>query len=168
VLTPLAAGLGLAHVAPGTHADDCVAGFRPGIRAAADRGAVTPLADAGLTKAQIRTASQVWSLPTWDKPQAACLSSRIAYGIEVSPHRLARVERAEGGVRRACAELGVEVRDLRVRDLGDRASLELDASLLPVSEAVAGALLAELQGAGFDDADIDPRGFRSGSLNDLL
>ena len=168
VLAPLAAGLGLAHVATGTNADDTVAGFRPGIRAAAERGAITPLADAGLTKAQVRAGSRAWDLPTWDKPQAACLSSRIAYGIEVSPHRLARVERAEGGVRRACAELGLEVRDLRVRDLGERASLELDASLLPLPEAVAARLLAELHDAGFDRADLDPRGFRSGSLNDLL
>ena len=99
MLTPLAAEHGLAHVATGTNADDVVAGFRPGIRAAAERGAITPLADAGLTKGQVRAASRRWALPTWDKPQAACLSSRIAYGIEVTPHRLARVERAEAAVR---------------------------------------------------------------------
>ena len=65
---------GLAHVATGTNADDAVAGFRPGIRAAAERGAITPLLDAGLTKAQVREASRRWGLPTWDKPAAACLS----------------------------------------------------------------------------------------------
>ncbi len=168
VLTPLAAGLGLAHVATGTNADDVVAGFRPGIRAAAERGAVTPLADAGLTKAQIRTASRAWSLPSWDKPQAACLSSRIAYGIEVSPHRLARVERAELAVRDAAAALGVPLRNLRVRDLGDRASVEVDARLLPLDPAAEASILAGVLEAGFDRADVDPRGFRSGSLNDLL
>ncbi len=168
VLAPLADGLGLAHVATGTNADDVVAGFRPGIRAAAERGAITPLADAGLGKAQIRAASHAWELPTWDKPQAACLSSRIAYGIEVSPHRLARVERAEAGVRRVGAERGLPLRDLRVRDLGDRASLEIDAALLPLVEADGEALLGEVRAAGFDEAVLDERGFRSGSLNDLL
>ncbi|MGZ5403635.1 MAG: HAD hydrolase-like protein [Nocardioides sp.] len=168
VLTPLAGELGLAHVATGTNADDVVAGFRPGIRAAAERGAVTPLADAGLTKAQIRAASRAWSLPTWDKPQAACLSSRIAYGIEVTPHRLARVERAEAAVRDGAAALGVRVRDLRVRDLGDRGTVEIDAGLLPLDPDVEATLLAGVRGAGFVEAGIDPRGFRSGSLNDLL
>jgi len=168
VLTPLAAELGLAHVATGTNADDVVAGFRPGIRAAAERGALTPLADAGLTKKQIRAASRAWSLPTWDKPQAACLSSRIAYGIEVTPHRLARVERAEAAVRDGAAALGVRLRDLRVRDLGDRGTVAIDAGLLPLDPEVEATLLAGVRGAGFDEAGIDPRGFRSGSLNDLL
>ena len=67
--------------------------------AAADRGAVTPLLDAGLTKDQVRAASRVWGLPTWDKPAAACLSSRVAYGVEITPARLARVERAEAAPR---------------------------------------------------------------------
>ena len=89
VLAPLADQHGLAHVATGTNADDAVAGFRPGIRAADERGAITPLLDAGLTKEQIRAASRAWSLPTWDKPAAACLSSRVAYGVEVTPYRLA-------------------------------------------------------------------------------
>src|SRR5688572_11587657 len=69
-LRPLADGLGVEHVATGTNADDAVAGFRPGIRAAAERGAVTPLLDAGLTKAEIRAASRAWGLVTWDKPAA--------------------------------------------------------------------------------------------------
>ena len=166
VLTPLAAQRGLAVVATGTNADDAVAGFRPGIRAAAERGAVAPLRDAGLTKAQVRAASRRWGLPTWDKPAAACLSSRVAYGIEVTPHRLARVERAEAGVRRVLS--GVGVRDLRVRDLGDRASVELDASLLPLAARLEEAVLAAVAEAGFEEADVDSRGFRSGSMNELL
>src|SRR3954454_10048794 len=72
---PVAKGHGMAHVATGTNADDLVAGFRPGIAAAAERGAVTPLADAGLTKRAIRTLSKQWGLATWAKPAAACLSS---------------------------------------------------------------------------------------------
>jgi uncharacterized protein len=168
VLTPLAHEHGLRYVATGTNADDMVAGFRPGIRAAGERGAITPLADAGLTKRQVREASRRWSLPTWDKPQAACLSSRIAYGLEVTPHRLARVERAEAAVRGRAAELGLPVRNLRVRDRGERASLELDTALLPLAEEVAQTLLECVRTTGFDRAELDPRGFRSGSLNDLL
>ncbi len=108
VLGPLAADLGVAHVATGTNADDARAGFRPGIRAAAERSAVTPLLDAGLTKAQVRAASRAWGLPTWDKPAAACLSSRVAFGLEISPARLARVEQAEAAVRAALAAEGIE------------------------------------------------------------
>lgn len=170
-LGPLADERGIAHVATGTNADDAVAGFRPGIRAAAERGAVTPLLDAGFTKDDVRRASRRWALPTWDKPAAACLSSRVAYGIEVTPHRLARIERAEAGVRAALAASGLTPRDLRVRDLGERASIELDAELLDGPLAAPGVRRAVLDAAvraGFDAADLDPRGFRSGSLNEAL
>ena len=167
VLGPLAERHGLAHVATGTNADDVVAGFRPGIRAAAERGAITPLADAGLDKAQVRAASRAWGLPTWDKPAAACLSSRVAYGIEVSPFRLGRVERAEAAVRTVLAGAGVAVRDLRVRDLGDRASVEVDRDRVAEVTALPGLLPAVLD-AGFGGAEVDPAGFRSGSMNERL
>jgi uncharacterized protein len=165
VLGAIAAEAGMRHVATGTNADDAVAGFRPGIRAAAERGAVTPLLDAGLTKAQVRRLSREWGLPTWDKPAAACLSSRIAYGVEVAPWRLARVERAEVALRSALAGAGIAVRDLRVRDLGDVARVEVDADR--VRELAARPDL--LDGvAGFRRVEIDPRGFRSGSMNEAL
>ena len=167
VLVPLAARHGMAHVATGTNADDVVAGFRPGIRAASERGARTPLADAGLTKAQVREASRRWGLPTWDKPAAACLSSRIAYGLEVTPRALGRVERAEEAVRRSLVELGLTTTDLRVRDLGDHASVEVDAALAG-RPGVARALEEVVVGAGFTTAEVDPRGFRSGSMNERL
>jgi pyridinium-3,5-biscarboxylic acid mononucleotide sulfurtransferase len=167
VLAPLAVEHGIAHVATGTNADDAVAGFRPGIRAAAERGAVTPLRDAGLTKHQIRTASRAWGLPTWDKPAAACLSSRVAYGIEVSSFRLARVERAEAAVRGVLSAAGIEVRDLRVRDLGDLARVEVDASAVPeVSRHQ--PVVDAVRAAGFPAAEVDPKGFRSGSMNERL
>ncbi len=171
-LLPLAEARGIAYVATGTNADDAVAGFRPGIRAAAERGAVTPLLDAGLTKDDVRRASRRWGLPTWNKPAAACLSSRIAYGIEVTGHRLARVERAEAAVRSVLAEAGIEVRDLRVRDLGQQASVEVDAGVLsgplaPGTEA-AEAVRRGVLAAGFHEAELDPSGFRSGSLNEGL
>ena len=166
-LLPLAEEHGFAHVATGTNADDAVAGFRPGIRAAAERGAITPLRDAGLTKQQVREVSRAWDLPTWDKPAAACLSSRIAYGIEVSPFRLGRVERAEAGVRAALTAAGIDVRNLRVRDLGERARLEVDAAAVPDVRDTP-AVLAAVTDAGFADVELDPRGFRSGSMNEAL
>jgi uncharacterized protein len=167
VLAVIADRLGLSAVATGTNADDAVAGFRPGIRAAAERGAVTPLRDSGLTKTQVRELSRRWGLPTWDKPAAACLSSRIAYGIEVTPSRLARVERAEQAVRTVLREAGIEVADLRVRDLDTVVRLEVDAAAVG---AVLGcrATFDAVREAGFDGVTIDVRGFRSGSMNDLL
>jgi uncharacterized protein len=165
VLAPIAVELSLQHVATGTNADDVLAGFRPGVRAAAERGAVTPLLDAGLTKDDVRRASREWGLATWDKPAAACLSSRIAYGIAVTPARLARVERAEVALRTALADARIDVRDLRVRDLGDVARVEVDADVVA---AVTGRpdLLARVE--GFTRVEVDPRGFRSGSMNELL
>lgn len=167
VLGPLAEREAFAHVATGTNADDAVAGFRPGIRAAAERGAVTPLRAAGLTKAQVRAASRSWGLTTWDKPAAACLSSRMAYGLEITPARLARVDRAEAALRAALDGSGVSVRDLRVRDLGDTARIEVDHERVDaVSESP--EALAAVRSAGFDAVEVDPRGFRSGSMNELL
>jgi uncharacterized protein len=105
-------------------------------------------------------------LATWDKPAAACLSSRIAYGIEVTPARLARVERAEAALRAAMAAAGLPVRDLRVRDLGAAgARVEVDRELVPAL-ADRPDLLAAV--AGFGTVTVDPLGFRSGSLNSVL
>lgn len=165
VLLPLAAEHGLAYVATGTNADDLAAGFRPGIRAAQERGAIRPLADAGLTKDEVRRIGRDWSLPLWDKPAAACLSSRIAFGIPITPHRLARVEQAERGLRSALHSAGLQTRDLRVRDLGDTARVEVDAALTSTL-ATRPDLLAEV--TGFDRVELDPAGFRSGAMNELL
>ena len=159
-LTPLAAERG-AVVLTGTNADDAVAGFRPGIRAAAQRGAQTPLRDAGLTKQQVRDTSREWGLPTWDKPAAACLSSRIAYGLAISPARLARVERAEARVRARLLQAGHRVTDLRVRDLGaDRARIEVSPALVGFLRGESG-LLPEFEA-------VEVRAFRSGSMNEAL
>jgi uncharacterized protein len=158
-LRPLAYELGLAQVATGTNADDVAAGFRPGIRAAAQRGAATPLLDAGLTKAQIREASRRWGLVTADKPALACLASRIAYGLAVTPRGLARVDRAETALRALLLPT-----DVRVRDLGeDTARVELDPVALALWTSQAQALV---QGEGF--VTVEVREFRSGSMNDLL
>ena len=160
-LRPLAHELGLAHVATGTNADDAVAGFRPGIRAAAERGAATPLLDAGLTKAQVRAASRRWGLETADKPALACLASRIAYGVQVTSYGLARVDAAETALR---LHLGEVVTDLRVRDLGDGvARVELDPVALASCD---GAALDVVRRSGF--TTVTAQAYRSGSLNDAL
>jgi uncharacterized protein (TIGR00268 family) len=166
VLAPLAARLGIADVVTGTNADDLRAGFRPGIRAAAERGAWAPLARAGMTKDDVRAAARRWGLPLADKPAAACLASRIAYGVPVSAEGLARVERAEASLRAAMTGAGLAVRNLRVRDMGgNTARVEVDAAL--VDELVARPeLIAAVD--GFDRVEVDPRGFRSGSMNELL
>jgi uncharacterized protein len=167
VVVPLAAELGMSHVATGTNADDVRAGFRPGIAAAAERAAVTPLLDAGLTKEQVRAASRAWGLATWDKPAAACLSSRVAFGLEITPARLARVERAEAAVRAALSDQAIASPDVRVRDLGDRARLEVTASAVSVV-AASESVLDAVRAAGFAEVEVDPRGFRSGAMNELL
>jgi uncharacterized protein (TIGR00268 family) len=164
VLTPVAAELGIADVVTGTNADDLRAGFRPGIRAAAARGAWAPLARAGMTKDDVRAAARRWELTLADKPAAACLASRIAYGVPVSAAGLARVEQAEVALRTALTAAGLPVRDLRVRDLGDDvARVEVDAALVP---QVGPELLAAVP--GFVRVELDPRGFRSGAMNELL
>jgi uncharacterized protein len=163
-LQPIADEFGIAAIATGTNADDAIAGFRPGIRAAFERGAITPLRDARLTKAQIREASRSWGLETSDKPAAACLSSRIAYGIRITPNLLARVDRAEQAVRAHLAPYGVQ--NVRVRDLGESASIEIDAGLLGTVDS--GALVELVRAEGFTAAAVDPRGFRSGSMNERL
>lgn len=154
------------RIATGTNADDLVAGFRPGIRAASERDAVTPLADAGLTKEQVRSAARAWDLPVWDKPQTACLSSRIAYGIQISPSRLARVEAAEVALRESLLEHCAATANLRVRDLGDRARIEVDETLAGVSGPWRQAALQAVRAVGFPEVEIDPRGFRSGAMNE--
>ncbi len=165
-LSGMAARRGLRHVAVGTNADDLAEPHRPGLRASAERGIVTPLADVGLGKADVRAASRDWGLATWDKPQAACLASRIAYGVAVDPERLARIDRAEAAARTELQEAGLAVRNLRVRDLGEDARIEVDATLV---DSVGGTrLVAVVVAAGFRSAEVDPRGFRSGSLNDDL
>lgn len=166
VLTPLAARLGIADVVTGTNVDDLRAGFRPGIRAAAERGAWAPLARAGLTKDDVRAAARRWRLPLADKPAAACLASRIAYGVPVTADGLARIERAEADLRAALTAAGLSVRDLRVRDLGgDTARVEVDAARVAEVTGRADVLAAV---RGFARVEVDPRGFRSGSMNELL
>src|SRR5207244_2536289 len=114
---PIAAAAG-ATVVLGVNLDD-LGDHRPGQEAAARRGARFPMVDAGLTKADIRAASRALGLRTWDKPAAACLSSRIPYGTPVTLGTLRSVERAEDGLR------ALGLRSLRVRHYGDTARIEV-------------------------------------------
>ena len=162
VLLPVAQAEGL-RLAVGTNCDD-LGDWRPGQRAAAERGVLTPLVTAGFGKADVREAARRMGLRVHDKPAAACLASRLAYGVRVTPERLARVERAEALLR----SLGLA--QLRVRDHGGLARIEVplgDLSLLVEPEARA-HLVEGLRGLGFTYVTLDLEGFRSGSMNAAL
>ncbi|MGH2897490.1 MAG: hypothetical protein ACRDMZ_02360, partial [Solirubrobacteraceae bacterium] len=163
-LVPLAAARGITTVADGTNADDLTS-HRPGAAAAREHGVVSPLALFQFSKADVRERSHAMGLPTWDQPSSPCLSSRIPYGTPVTVGRLQRVERAEAAVR----ALSV-TDDLRVRHYGDLARVELSpAELARWSEPERRARLeAAVIGAGYARVELDPRGFRSGSLSSAL
>jgi uncharacterized protein len=144
----------------GTNTDD-LGDHRPGQRAAADHGVLTPLVAAGFSKPEVRQASRRLGLRTADKPAAACLASRIAYGVQVTPARLSRVERAEALLR------SFGLARLRVRDHGGLARVEvplesLDDLVHPERRA---RLVAGLHELGFTWVTLDLEGFRSGSMN---
>lgn len=156
---------GFQHIATGTNADDAVDPFRPGIAAGRERGVRTPLLEAGLSKQDVRAISRAWSLPTWDKPATPCLASRIRHGIEVTPYRLARVDRAEAQVRAALAQARIPVTDLRVRDLGTAARVEVPAADVQAVAALA-TVREAVEAAGFGAEGFEVSAFRSGRLNE--
>jgi uncharacterized protein len=158
-------GFGL--IATGTNADDVRDGFRPGIRAARERGVSSPLADVGLTKNDVRELSRYWNLPTWDKPATPCLASRIAYGITVTPARLHRIDAAESAVRQFLAQAGWRVRDLRVRDLGDSVRIEADPAVVDFfrRSGTESQIAGLLEKCGLPADRLTIRAFASGSLN---
>jgi uncharacterized protein len=154
-----AEALGFHAVVSGTNADELV-DYRPGLQAASEHQVVQPLAEAGLTKDEIRALSREIGLSTWDKPQQPCLSSRIPYGTEVTPERLAQLAHSEMALRK----LGL--REFRVRYHGEIARIEAGEAdfdrLSRVREDAARALKA----AGFKFVTIDLEPFRSGRLNE--
>ncbi len=160
----VATRLGLAVVVEGSNHDD-LGDYRPGRRAVAERGAKSPLAECGLTKAELRLLALDWDLPAWDKPATPCLSSRIAYGEAISAERLAMVDRAERFLR----ERGF--RPLRVRyHRGDVARIEVAVEQLPrfADDAFRRELVEHFRRLGFQFVALDLEGFRSGSLNAML
>ena len=154
---PLAADEG-ATVALGVNVDD-LGDHRPGQRAAAERGAVFPLVDAGFTKAAVRQASRDLGLRTWDKPAAACLASRIPYGTPVTLSTLDGVGRAEAALHR----LGF--RQVRVRHHDEVARVEVEVEELPAALARRRDVVAAVKAAGYRWVTLDLEGFRSGNLN---
>jgi len=155
----LAAREGLAVIIDGTNSDDS-ADFRPGRRAATEHGVRSPLAEAGLTKLQIRQWARDLGLTVWDKPAAACLASRVPYGSPVTREKLARIDRAEVALK----DLGF--RQCRVRDHGTVARIEIDISLLPLLLERRQSVVQSIKDAGFSYVALDLEGFRSGSMNE--
>ena len=162
-LTQLAQERGFAHVADGTNADDR-GDYRPGRVAAKQFGVRSPLDESGMTKNQIRDESRVAGLPVWDEPASACLSSRIPYHNEVTPEKLRQIERGE----EALHALGFRV--CRVRHHDTLARVEVAREDLPraLEPEMLGAIVRELRAAGYESVTIDPKGYRTGSLNEGL
>jgi pyridinium-3,5-biscarboxylic acid mononucleotide sulfurtransferase len=162
-LKPLALKLGYLYVIDGVNADD-LQDYRPGIQAAKERGARSPLAELGITKLEVRAMAKSIGLPWWNKPAQPCLSSRFPYGEEITILKLNRVGRSEIYLRR----LGYE--NIRVRSTGDTAKIELPPDL--IQRFVANTNLAELTEAfrsfGFVYVTLDLEGYRSGKLNQVL
>ena len=157
VVAPIARAEG-ATVVLGVNLDD-LGDHRPGQKAAAEAGAEFPLVNAGFTKADVREASRLLGLRTWDKPAMACLASRIPYGTEVSVGLLGQVDRAEAALRR----LGF--RQLRVRHYGDTARIEVPVDDLPDVVAQREGVVRAVAAQGYRYVTLDLEGFRSGNLN---
>jgi len=160
VLAPISSARA-ARIAVGTNLDD-LSEHRPGRRAARENDVLTPLADAGLSKAEIRELAAARNLPVADKPASPCLASRFAYGVRVTPEGLARVDKAEEALR----ELGFGV--LRVRDHGDLARIELEPDEIERASGLRFEIAIALRALGFKYVTVDLEGFRSGSLNEVL
>ena len=156
----LASREGLAVIIDGTNADDS-SDFRPGRRAASEHGVRSPLAEAGMTKQSIRDWARELGLAVWDKPAAACLSSRVPYGSPVTLEKLSRIDRAESALK----SLGF--RQCRVRDHGTVARIEIEAALLPLLLEQRSTVVTALKQAGFAYISLDLEGFRSGSMNEV-
>jgi len=163
VMEEFRAANGYDAIAYGVNVDD-QGDFRPGQSAAKQHGVCAPLLDAGLTKADIRELARMAGLRVWDKPAAACLSSRIEYGRPVTREALSAVEQGEEALR----QLGF--RQLRVRHHGDIVRIEIDRSELPraLDPAMAAELTRIFKALGFKFVTLDLEGFRSGSMNAVL
>jgi uncharacterized protein len=163
VMQALGSRLGFTSIAYGMNADD-TRDFRPGQRAAEEHAVLAPLAEAGLTKTEIRALAKAAGFPLWDRPAAPCLSSRVEYGRAVTREVLSQVERAEESLR----QLGF--RELRVRHHGELARVEIARGELPRALAIdmLDSISAAIKKAGFQYVTLDCTGFRSGSMNAIL
>jgi pyridinium-3,5-biscarboxylic acid mononucleotide sulfurtransferase len=163
IATPAAERLGLREILLGTNLDD-LGDHRPGLKAANERGARHPMVEAELDKEEIRMISRQLGLPTWDKPQLACLSSRFPYGTEITAQKLEQVDAFEDGLR------ALGFRQLRVRYHGEVARLELEpGSMSRALDPEVRMRIVELgKRVGFTFVALDLAGFASGSLNQLI
>jgi pyridinium-3,5-biscarboxylic acid mononucleotide sulfurtransferase len=160
-LRGVAQSRGLAVVLDGSNADDAD-DYRPGFIAAQENGVRSPLLEAGLTKSDIRALSLDRGLPTWDQPSAPCLSSRLPYGIAVTPERLQQVETAESLLR----ELGFT--EFRVRHHDDCMRIEVAPTELAVAETRAASITDRFRQAALPEPLLDVEGYRRGALNEVL
>jgi len=152
-----------AVIADGCNLDD-TGDHRPGRRAAAEHGVRSPLLEAAMTKADVRALSHALGLPTWEKPALACLSSRIPYGVSVTVDRLRQVGQAEQALR------ALGFRELRVRHHDDIARIEVPPADFPrlLDDTLRAVVVEAVRAAGFLHVTLDLRGFRSGSMNEVL
>jgi len=160
-MQPLATQLGLAVIVNGANLDDA-GDWRPGMKAAGEHCVYSPLLECGLTKADVRDLAAQWELAVWDKPASPCLSSRVAYGEEVTPQRLQMIDQAEQLLR------SLNLRTVRVRyHRGDLARLEVlaDAISRLAEPETRQRVATELKRLGFKYVTLDLEGFRSGSQN---
>jgi len=155
------AELGFAHVVNGTNLDD-LGDYRPGLEAATKAGVRSPLVEASLRKDEARDIARALGMDFWDKPAAACLSSRIPYGTAVTPERLSQVERLEDALQR----LGL--RRVRVRHHGDVARIEVGAEELERAFAARETIVQAGRDAGYLFVALDLAGYATGSLNRAL
>jgi uncharacterized protein len=155
-----ASSLGMTQVLDGFNRDDR-SDYRPGRQAAREQGVRSPLDEVGFTKIEIREAARDISLPVWDKPALACLSSRFPYGTAVTPDRLSRVATCE----RVLRDLGFRV--CRVRYFDATARIEVDVAEIPrlQSPEIQAIVRERFRDAGFEEIEVDPRGYRAGALN---
>lgn len=152
---------GFAVIIDGTNADDA-GDYRPGRRAAAEHGVRSPLAEAGMGKPEIRDWAKELGLAVWDKPAAACLSSRIPYGSPVTQEKLARIDQAESALK------ALGFRQCRVRDHGPVARIEVEPSMLVQLMENREAVSTAVKASGFAYVSVDLEGFRSGSMNETI
>ncbi len=163
-IEPLAARLNLVTIVNGANSDDA-GDWRPGMKAAGEREVRSPLLECGFSKADVRELAAHWKLAVWDKPASPCLSSRVAYGEEVTPERLRMIDRAEQLLR----QLGM--RTIRVRfHRGELARLEVPVEAIPQLAApeTRERLARQLKELGFKYVTLDLEGFRSGSNNEAI
>jgi uncharacterized protein len=158
-LRELARERSIAHIANGTNVDD-LGDHRPGLVAADEAQIISPLRDAGLTKAEVREVAKQLGMEVWDKPASPCLSSRVPYGSVVTLQKLSSIENAESFI----DELGI--RERRVRHFGQKARIEVNHADLPTMKAAIPRIKEKFHALGFTEIEVTE--FRSGNLNAAL